>query len=82
MKQYQHNGLSGCVTRFKSRVTGTLVGIYHAAQSGHEDDPESPWISVCEEHHTFVRQSTLASARLTRSPTEFCDECRERFPEK
>lgn len=80
MKQYEYNGLSGCVTQFRSRATATLVGIYHGAQCGHEDDPEFPWLSVCEEHHTLVRHRTLASARLTRDPTEFCDDCRDRFP--
>jgi hypothetical protein len=76
MKQYAHLGLAGCVTRFRSRTTKTLVGVYHGAQAGMEDDPELPWISVCEEHHTIVGHATLGQARLTRDPTEFCDNCR------
>jgi len=74
-KQYNHNGLSGCVKQFRSRATRTLVGIYHGEQAGLDSDCQ--WLSVCEEHHTCVQQATLASALLTRDPREFCDACRE-----
>lgn len=80
VKQYEFNGLSGCVTQFRSRATRTLVGIYHGVQSGIESDPDYPWVSVCEEHHTCVCHATLANARLVRDPTDFCDDCREKFP--
>ena len=78
-RQYSHAGLAGCVTRFRSRVTKTIVGIYRAEQAGIEQDPEIPWVTVCEEHSTLVGHATLALARSCRSPTDFCDECRERF---
>jgi len=77
-KQYLYNGFSGCVTQWKSRETKTQVGLYHGVQSGMECDPETKWCVVCEEHHTLVGHPTLALARLTRSPLEFCDDCREK----
>jgi hypothetical protein len=35
--QYSYNGLPGCVVRRKSRLTGSLVAIYHCKQSGLDD---------------------------------------------
>lgn len=80
VKQYGFNGLAGCVTQFRSRATGTLVGLYHGEQSGMECDPEYPYVTVCEEHHTLVCHATLADARRCRDPRDFCDDCRERKP--
>jgi hypothetical protein len=75
-KQYGFDGLAGCVARWRSRATGTLVGLYHGEQSGIECDPELPWVTVCEEHHTLVSHPTLVDGRRTRDPREFCDDCR------
>jgi hypothetical protein len=75
-KEYSFNGFAGCVIQFKSRATKTLVGIYHGYQSGIEADPEYPWVSVCEVHHTCVAHTTLTDAHRTRDPREFCDDCR------
>jgi hypothetical protein len=69
--------LAGCVSQRRSRATGTLVGIYRAAQAGLEDDPATPWCVVCEEHHTLACVETLALARASRDPREWCDECRD-----
>jgi hypothetical protein len=77
VKQYGFNGLSGCVTQFKSRATGTLVGVYHGEQSGLDANPEMPWLTVCEKHHTCVCHETLVSAKRTRDPAEFCEDCRD-----
>lgn len=76
-KEYGFNGLVGCVSQAKSRVTGTLVGVYHAGQAGMEDDPETPWATVCEEHNTLVCHPTLALAKVhAPDPTVWCDGCR------
>lgn len=81
-KEYNFKGLAGCVGQAKSRVTGTLVGLYHADQAGLEDDPSTPWATVCEEHHSIVCHPTLATAKEHASdPTGWCDACREAHPE-
>lgn len=80
MKQYGHNGLAGCVSQRKSRATGTLVGIYHAHQSGMEMDPDTPWCVVCEAHHTLVCVETLHAAQRTNDPTDFCEDCQDGMP--
>lgn len=77
VREYEANGLAGCVCRFRSRATGTLVGLYHGPQSGIENDSEWPWITVCEEHSTLVCRATLETARRTRNPQDFYDDCRE-----
>ena len=72
---YRHDGRLGCVALWRSRATGTEVGLYHARQAGIESDPECRWAVVCEKHGTLVCHPTLAEARRTRSGREFCDEC-------
>lgn len=87
MKEYSFNGLAGCVSQSRSRITGkpmasspkatgALVGVYHGEQSGMEGDPDSPWITVCEEHHNLVGHRSL---RLAKShavdPTMWCEDC-------
>lgn len=71
-KQYP----GGLVKQWRARDTHHLVGLYHSEQSGIESDPELPWSTVCEAHHTLVSHSTMAAARACRSGSEFCDECR------
>jgi hypothetical protein len=75
-KIYDFDGYAGCVTLRRSRATGTLVGVYHAVQAGMEDDPETPWMAVCEEHSTLVGLHTLAAAMASTDPREWCDDCR------
>ena len=82
VKEYGFNGLAGCVTQFKSRDTGTLVGVYHGEQSGIENDPDTPWVSVCEVHGTCICHPSLRGALRTRSPREFCDDCNDLFEAK
>lgn len=76
-RQYDSNGLSGCVTQRRSRLTGTLAGLYSAVQSGM--DPEAgPWVTVCEAHATCVNHATLATARAhLADPSTWCDACRD-----
>lgn len=75
-RQYDFNGLAGCVMQRRSRVTGTLAGLYQAEQAGM--DPEAGnWVTVCEDHSTCVNHATLAAARAHLSdPTMWCDDCR------
>lgn len=80
-KQYCAGGRSGCVEIRRSRVTGTLVGVYHAEQA-HLDSDGGPWVTVCEEHGELVNHASLAAARWFRTdPREFCEGCRKAHTE-
>jgi hypothetical protein len=76
-RQYAFNGLAGCVEQRRSRITGTLAGLYQAEQAGM--DPEAgKWSTVCEDHATCVNHATLAIARAhLPDPTSWCETCRE-----
>jgi hypothetical protein len=76
-KFYNHNGLSGCVNQWTARDTKTLIGLYHGVQAGMEVVQDALWCVVCEVHHTLVGHASLVEARRTRSPRDFCDECRD-----
>lgn len=77
-KQYAFKGLEGCVVQSRARTTGTLVGLYHGQQSGIEMDPETPWVTVCEEHGSCVCHETLALAKSwLADPAGWCEDCRE-----
>lgn len=79
VKEYSFNGLAGCVIQRVSRETGTLVGLYHADQSGMESDPETPWATVCEEHSTLVCHASLAAAKSHLGfPTNWCEDCQKK----
>ena len=74
-KQYTFNGLSGCVIQRKSRESGSLVGLYHAAQA--EIAACEPWITVCELHGCMVVHATLALAiKDLPTPSSWCGVCR------
>lgn len=78
VQEYSFGGLAGCVTRRKSRETGYLVGLYHGSQAGIEDDPETPWVTVCEKHSSCVCHPTLSLARShLAEPKGWCEQCRE-----
>lgn len=81
-RQYDFNSLAGCVIQRRSRISGTLVGLYQAEQAGL--DPEAGrWVTVCEDHATCVNHATLAAARAhLPDPTMWCDPCREANPDK
>lgn len=76
-RQYDFNGLAGCVVQRRSRITGTLAGLYEAEQAGM--DPEAGrWVTVCEDHSTCVNHATLTAARAHVSdPSMWCEECRD-----
>lgn len=80
MKQYDFNGLAGCVVQRKSRRTGFLVGLYAAEQAGLDSsDGVGPWSTICEEHGHIINHDTLALARShLGDPVGWCDLCRDR----
>lgn len=72
---------AGCIEVRRSRATGTLVGLYRSAEAGMEEDPETPYTTVCEEHNTLVCHATLKLARENLpDPRGWCDECRDKKP--
>lgn len=81
-KQYNHNGLAGCVRQFKSQATRTKVGIYYGPQAELSCDGISPWVAVCEEHGAMVCNDSLMDALRCRDPQYWCDHCRESSHEK
>jgi hypothetical protein len=75
-KGYGFNGLAGCVTQRKNRKTGNLIGVYHGEQSGIESDPESPWVTLCEEHGNLVCHRSLRLAMdHAAAPEMWCEDC-------
>ena len=80
--QYDFNGLMGCVIQSRSRITGTLAGLYQADQAGLDPDA-GRWVTVCEVHSTCVNHDTqrLARAHLP-DPSSWCDDCREALANK
>ena len=77
IRDYSYNGLAGCVMQQRNRSTGFLVGIYVGDQAGMESDPATPWVTVCEEHHTLVCHRTLDDARgFAADPKIWCEDCR------
>jgi hypothetical protein len=81
-RQYDFNGLAGCVIQRRSRISGTLAGLYQAEQAGL--DPEAGrWVTVCEDHAACVNHATLAAARAhLPDPTMWCETCREAADER
>ena len=78
VQEYGVKGLAGCVQQRVARSTGTLVGVYHSAQSGIEDDPALPWVTVCEVHSSCVCHTTLTLARSHAvEPEGWCESCLE-----
>lgn len=76
MKTYGCKGLAGCVQQRRAQATGTLVGVYHGAQSGLESDPADPWVTVCEVHNNLVCHPTLALAKAHAvDPRNWCEDC-------
>ena len=80
-RTYNLNGYAGLVERRRNRRTGTLVGLYHAHQAGIDADPETPWVTVCEDHGSTISHQTLALARSGMvAPDDWCDECADPDP--
>lgn len=76
VRNYSFGGLAGCVAQSRARQTGLLVGVYHGVQSGLECDPELPWVTVCEHHHTLVGHPSLKLALAhSTDPAGWCEDC-------
>ncbi|HUN92555.1 MAG TPA: hypothetical protein VMU33_10885 [Burkholderiaceae bacterium] len=76
VKSYAFNGVPGCVTQRRSRDTGTLIGLYHAAQASMSTEAGA-WATVCEDHGTVVNHARLADARAWMAePSIWCEACR------
>ena len=67
----------------RCRQMGTYVGLYHGAEAGIDPDPQNPYVTVCEEHHTIASHPTrrLAERHLS-YPAEWCDACRSVLEER
>ena len=77
-KAWAFQGIAGCVSLSRDRRTGWNVGVYAAAQAGFEDDPETPWVAVCEEHAARVGLRSLTAAKIAaEEPEAFCETCRD-----
>jgi len=80
VKNYDFNGLVGCVMQRRSRDTGALIGLYHAGQAGMNADAGA-WATVCEDHGTVVSHARLADARAWMAePSIWCEGCRSPRP--
>lgn len=69
----------GCVRLSYAKKSGLLVGLYKAAEAGIENDPETPWATVCEEHGGVVCHATrkIAEAWMA-TPETWCPTCQEK----
>ena len=74
--KYSHDGLAGCVTRRRSRVSGDIVGLYHAEQAG-LDATDGPWATVCEKHGTVCNHRTMRLALSHLSNVGWCEACQQ-----
>lgn len=82
-KSYSQDGYLGRVQSHRNRETGTQVSVYQAAQAGIEDDPATPWATVCEDHGSAVCHYTLAEARgHAANPSGWCEACRTALDER
>jgi hypothetical protein len=80
VRNYEFNGMAGCVMQRRSRDTGALIGLYNAAQAGMNDDAGA-WAIVCEDHGTVVNHARLADARAWMAePSIWCEGCRAPRP--
>ena len=75
MKQYDKNGLAGCVQQTRTRYTGILVSLYNTAQAD-MDEGAGPWVTVCEKHSRILGHESLAVAKdFASCPQDWCETC-------
>jgi hypothetical protein len=73
-RQYNFNGIAGCVVQRRSRQTRRLVGVYKADQSDLSN--EMPWWTVCEDHGYLVGHDSLNLAlSWSADPMTWCGVC-------
>lgn len=67
---------AGLVVTRRSPKTGQLVSLYRSVEAGIEDDPATPWATLCETHTSVVCHTTreLALHHLA-DPTGWCQPC-------
>lgn len=71
---------AGCRQLRYTNKLGALVGLYQAAESGIEMDPETPWATVCEDHGNLLCHKTrLLAERHLGYPQEWCEDCQAIF---
>lgn len=76
VKEYSAKGFAESVHIRRAQSTWTMVGVYHGLQSGIENNPETPWVTVCEKHSACVCHRTLAAAKLhAADPAGWCEDC-------
>ena len=75
-KQWQAEGIPGCVEIHKAKMTGTRIGVYQAEQLGLRHG-HTRWLAECEEHGEVKAAPSLVVARQrARRPTTWCDGCK------
>ena len=58
--------------------SGSLIVLVQAADAGLEDDPRTPWATVCGTHSTLTVHETQENARGWMSdPMTWCEGCAE-----
>lgn len=78
MKSYSAEGFAGCVVIRTTRQTGHDVGVYYGPQAHFATSPDTPWVTLCEDHGTIIEHQTLKLAMFHASdPKGWCEYCRE-----
>lgn len=71
----EHGERLGCEILRRARSTGTLVGLYRAAEAQLDTDG-GPWVTVCEEHGCLVNHTSRRLAvRHLPYPAGWCEAC-------
>lgn len=76
-KQYSLNKVAGLVEQRVNRLTKTTISVYNAAQASLDDNPENPWVTVCETHNSLCFHHSLQLARYHAAVPEWCKSCAE-----
>ena len=74
-KKFRLPDHAGLIDMRTCRRTKTKVGLYRASEAGIEDDPVTPYATVCEAHSNVVCHETLAAARAAMSFPDWCEDC-------
>jgi hypothetical protein len=74
-KTYNLNRIAGLVATWKNKVTGAQISVYHGLQSGYDADPETPWVTICEDHGDTCSHGSLRLAKAHAAIPEWCSTC-------
>lgn len=73
---------AGIVESRLNRKSGTVISLYRGEDSGLDDDPTHPWVTVCEAHGNLVAHQTRTLARTAMAFPDWCEDCHPKlFPE-